>query len=194
MEKLEQIEYNGYKINIYQDENDFNDTPGDWGNNDCFLVHYHRDCWIENKQVEEDDIAQWYRGNKSLEKKWWVFPVAAYIHSGVVLSLGSGRHFPDYNWDVSHVGALLVERKRGLRETKAHKWAEGLIETWNDYLSGNIYGYMIEDYKGNEEGGIWGFYGDYEKSGLIDEAKAEIDDMVLEQQEINKNLQPVEIY
>lgn len=200
---IEQIEYNGYKINIYQDE--FYESPSDWGDNECFLVHYHRDCWITNKLIDEDDIREWYRGSKSLEKEYWVFPVAAYIHGGVSLSLGSGRNFPDYNWDVSHVGAVLVKRNRRLRKKTAYKYAEGIIETWNDYLSGNVYGYMIEDSEGNEEGGCWNYYGDWETSGILDEAKAEINGMIhkriqeairdnKEQLEINENVQPTEAY
>lgn len=35
------------------------------------------------------------------------FPVAAYIHSGIVFSLGSGSHFPDQQWDVVRGAAYL---------------------------------------------------------------------------------------
>lgn len=172
MERVEQIDYKGYKINIYPDEDA--QRPDNCGDDEMFLVHYHRNCQIENKAVTENEIAEWYRGKKTIEKQYWIWPVAAYIHSGIVLSLGSGRHFPDYNWDVSHVGAVLVKRYRGLTEKKARKYAEGLIDEWNDYLSGNVYGYTIEG-EDNEEGGCWGFEGDWETSGIIEEAKAEID-------------------
>ena len=114
LEPIEKIHYNGYYINICQDDSPM--SPDEWLDEN-FLVHYHRDCWIENKAVEKGEIADWYRGeNESIEKKYWIWPVAAYIHGGVSLSIGSGSHFPDYNWDVSHVGAVLVKRRKGLKE------------------------------------------------------------------------------
>jgi len=38
-------------------------------------------------------------------------------------------------------------------------------------LSGNVYGFMIDEL----DESIWGFYGDYQTSGIIDEAKGIID-------------------
>ena len=47
-----------------------------------------------------------------------------------------------------------------------------MIKSWNDYLSGNVYGFIIEDEKGEQLGSCWGFYGDIEDSGIIKEAEA----------------------
>lgn len=196
MDAIETINYKGYKINIYQDDDPLD--PAEWADGSGFLVHYHRDCKIENRYVTREEISDWYNGDNSLEKKYWIFPVSSYIHSGVVLSLGSGRNFPDQRWDVSHVGAVLIKRDRKLRKEKARKWAEGIVEEWNQYLWGEIYGYMIEDEEGEEEGGCWGFYGNYNDSGLISEAKAEVDNMIIQDQEKQEkqtnNLQPIEVY
>ena len=171
---LETHNYKGYSIQIYQSDSD---SPADWCDDERFLVHYHRDCWITNKAVEKDEIAEWYRGNnKSLEKKYWVFQVVAYIHGGVSLSLGSSSHFPDQQWDVSHVGAVLIKRDRKLRSKKVREQAEGLIESWNHYLSGEVYGFNIINPDGDEVDSCNGYYGDIEKSGLMDECRAVIDD------------------
>ena len=74
------------------------------------------------------------------------------------------------------------------------------------YLSGDVYGYQIENSEGDDVClGCWGFYGDYETSDLLIEAKAEIDEEIekrieeclrdsKEQQEINHNVQPLEVY
>ena len=53
-----------------------------------------------------------------------------------------------------------------------------VLEDWNDCLSGNVYGYMIENPDGDEEGGCWGFYGDPEESGLLVQAKDEAEQMI----------------
>jgi len=42
-------EYKGYKINIYQDLND--DSPADWGDDNLFLVAYHRNFSVEGIRV-----------------------------------------------------------------------------------------------------------------------------------------------
>ena len=94
--------------------------------------------------MSEDVLRAWYLNEETeelreIEKEYRIFPVAAYIHSGVVLSLGSGGHFPDRQWDVSHVGAVFVSKEGWDDESKAREAAEALIKTWNEYLSGDVY-------------------------------------------------------
>jgi hypothetical protein len=129
------------------------------------LVHYHRDCWIEAKDVvSKDEIAAWYHGEKiKQEKEYHIFPVAAYIHSGVVLSVGDGGCFPDQRWDVSHVGAILVSKKEFRMRKSALEIAESQIKWWNQYLSGDAYGCIKETYANNKKpldlDSCWGYYG-----------------------------------
>ena len=111
-------------------------------------------------------------------KAFHVFPLEAYIHSGVCLALSREGDFPDRRWDVSQLGAVLVSKKEARTKAKARTIALGLIKTWNDYLSGNVYGFEIEDASGQVIDSCWGFYGDYEaKGGALAEAKSIIDNM-----------------
>ena len=87
-------------------------------------------------------------------KGYHAFPVFAYIHSGVSLSLGKSEYPFTDPWDVSFKGFALI------RQAKGQKMAEGLIESWNAYLSGNVYGYQVVDAMGEEMDSCWGFYGD----------------------------------
>jgi hypothetical protein len=34
-----------------------------------------------------------------------------------------------------------------------------MVETWNQYLSGDVYGFIIEDGEGTDVDSCWGFYG-----------------------------------
>ncbi len=91
-------------------------------------------------------------------EKYWIFGVDAYIHSGVHLSLANTANYPDRQWDVSTTGYILVDKeiysnieldvtiksKYPEEEDKARYYAEGLIETWNSYLSGEVYMYYIQ--------------------------------------------------
>lgn len=42
------------------------------------------------------------------------------------------------------------------------------VAVYNDYLTGNVHGYILKDSEGNEMESCWGFLGDLEKSGLLD--------------------------
>jgi hypothetical protein len=188
MNKIESIEYKGYNINIYSD--DSTDSPAEWDNTN-FLVHYHRDCWIEDKRITESELAGWYNGEKlELEKTFFIFPVSALIHSGVWLSLHNSFAADSGGWDTSHVGAMFISKTEAKTKDGAYKLAGSLLKTWNQYLSGEVYGYMIEDKEGNgdEIGGVWGFYGDWNESGLIESAKDEIDEAIENEAKNGKQL------
>jgi hypothetical protein len=89
-----------------------------------------------------------------------VFPLEAYIHSGVRLYL-SGGCAVDRAWDVSQIGAVLVSRAEWPERDAAEKAAQGLIDTWNCYLSGDVWVLTVTDPEGGEvDGPCGGYYGD----------------------------------
>jgi len=125
---------------LIQDE--FAESPDVWKNDDVFLVHYHRDFWVERKdKIVEEELADLYRGEKiEQEKEYRIFPVSAFIHSGVSLSLGRRGFMGDpVGWDTSHVGACLASRKDFPTDKRAEEACGSLIEEWNEYLSGDVY-------------------------------------------------------
>ena len=164
MDELHSEEKGGLTLKIFQDEDA---RQPDEGDDNLLLVHYHRQFDVRRDPiVKMDDIRAWYRGIRiPAMKKYWIFEVAAYIHSGVVLSL-DGSEFPDQCWDVSHVGAVLAAKSEWRLSKSAGKAAQGLIETWNRYLSGDVYGYSLLDSAGEHVDSCWGIYG-------LDEAKRE---------------------
>ena len=183
METLEKIPYKGYSIHIYQDEN--YQSPDDWGDENIFLVAFHRDFTVERKDFAHELCESITRNGKYEDdsinheakqaiKDYHVFGLEAYIHSGVSLALSKEGNFPDRQWDVSQLGLVFVSKKETRYTAKARKMALSLIKEWNDTLSGNVYGYTIGKDE-DEFGGRWGFSGDYAKSGLLESAKEEID-------------------
>ncbi len=158
----------------------------------CFLVHYHRDFFIENDICPKDVLgyictqnADAYDkdGAEQVERDYFVFAVSAYIHSGVSLSLDDGFRGRlaqgHYQFDVSHCGAVLVKKKEfgtggvkfEISKDKAHDRAAGLVETWNQYLSGDVYCIVCEkldkDKQGIDFDIVGGYYGlDYAKEAL----------------------------
>ena len=181
----QEIDYKGYKIKIVQDEGF--DSPNDWLNDERFLVFEHRDFNIKREGFKPQDIYYYINGaNYPTYKDYYIFQVEAYIHSSVSLSLFNG--IKQCQWDSSVTGFVLI-KKEDTTEEQAKEYAERLIETWNQYLSGEIYGFQIwkEDKCSycdtiTEENidSCYGFYGDPEESGCIDEAKSIIDNLVKE--------------
>lgn len=173
-----------YTIKVYVDETPI--SPDEWGDDGLFLVAFHRDFTIDRKGFELATMqavankGKDENGDKDQEavdilKKYHVFPLEAYIHSGVVLAIAPEGNFPDRQWDVSSLGLVFVAKDEAKTTAQAKKMAQGLIETWNYCLSGQVYGYVVEDEAGEHVGSCWGFIGDSEeclKEG-IDEAKAE---------------------
>lgn len=159
----EVIKYRGREISMCYDTDP--ECPNDWGNDYAFLVSYNRrefctipDGW-ENRHDALCECDGFYRG-------YYVFPVSIYSHSGVALCMGNRG-----GWDFSNGWAFaLVKRDKGswTREA-ACKVALSVIEEWNDYLSGNVYGYISGD------DSCWGYYGDEGYKCAIEDAKACID-------------------
>ncbi|MFA7367872.1 MAG: hypothetical protein WC008_06130 [Bacilli bacterium] len=131
------IFYKGYKIKIRQDEDC--ESPNDWEDENLFLVYDHRQFTVKRKGFEPQDI---YENSLTYEKNYWVLPVEAYIHSGVSLSLFSGTK--QCRWDSSVSGYILASKEEFKDLETAKTATEGLIKTWNQYLSGEIYGFIIE--------------------------------------------------
>lgn len=143
-------------LEISQDEDA--ESPDSWNNTDIFLVYDHRQFYIKREGYNPKDIFEYtsnieqYKGSKF--DNYFIFKVFAYIHSGVSLSLA---HNGDV-WDTSTTGYILVDKndfdfdlqRKSIEELKdksdfdiAKYYAEGLIDTWNTYLSGETYKYSI---------------------------------------------------
>jgi len=168
-EKIYSETYKGMDIEIYQDWN--SDSPQDWGDEEVFLVAFHRDftvgvegfsqevCQLINEKPSDIYDESLRERVKQIKREYHVFGLEAYIHSGVSLSLSHEGNYPDRQWDVSQLGLVFVSKEHCRLHKTARARALGLIETWNDNLSGNVYGYSVGD------DSCWGFYGDYEKEG-----------------------------
>lgn len=176
------INYKGYDIDIKVDE--LAECPDFWGNEDLFLVYDHRDFCIERKGYDPTEIYEHCMENKKwFYEGYYVFPVFAYIHSGVSLSLGNNSYPFNDQWDVSMKGFVLLKRMKGWswQRNKAKKIAPYLITEWNQYLSGDVYYYNVDE--ANESCG--GFYGhDFEENGLLEYARNAIDCYINQQMKV----------
>tara|TARA_R110000868_G_scaffold156695_1_gene383696 strand:- start:7088 stop:7735 length:648 start_codon:yes stop_codon:yes gene_type:complete len=144
--------YKNHRITIEPDENA--DNPDDWGNEEAFLVYEHKQFQVERKGFEPREIFDYIQEEREVidYDDYFIFNVKAYIHSGVSLSLGTEYPFND-RFDVSTTGFVLVKKdllkgssknEEDLTKEEAEKYAQGVIDTWNQYLSGEVYHFKIE--------------------------------------------------
>lgn len=183
--KIETILYRGYKIETFYDIDA--QSPNKWGNDDAFLVYDHRDFWVKRDGFDPQDIwdaMQDKHNQRKLYDGYWVYPLYAYIHSGVSLSLGKNSYPFTCPWDTSMKGFVLIRRDKGTwSEVKARRVALSVVEEWNQYLGGEVYGYNHNA----EAGSCWGFYGDEGMKQMIEEAKGEIDYHIKQEQSKHYN-------
>ena len=157
----EKIIYRGVEIEIYND--DYSESPNDWGNTDCFLVSDYRHLWIQRDGFDVDEL----RECKGFFNGFYVFPVSIYDRSGISVSLGHS-----YGWDYSNgLCFVLVRREKGswTREV-ARERAKKLVDLWDNYICYGAYGFKIKEIDEN----CGGFYQcDYD--AMISEAKSCVD-------------------
>lgn len=118
-----------------------------------------------------------------IEKTHIVLPLYAYVHSGTVFN-HSGF---DCRWDSVQTGYHYIPKATIRKEwkecrtneackKKGEAWMRSALEEWNNYISGNCWGYVIEnlvDGEWVEEHSCWGFIGDPNVNGLADSFSGE---------------------
>lgn len=180
---VEQETYKGHTIEIETDEDPQNPRT-EWDN----LTEIH--CLSRNHYLGEHNHPNTEDFNLMLREAHrqndYMIKVYAYIHSGVALSLESfyGKLPQGHaEFDSGCCGVIIVRRKLYFEEFGGKRWTKKRklhaydickadIETFQAYLSGEVYGYMIDDPRGDS---CWGYYSTEE---AMTEAKSVIDYMV----------------
>lgn len=211
METYKTIEYKNCTINIYHDDSP--ESPADWHDDQIMVLGFNSRYFSVGDQYTQEEIIDAISGGKyedgsrsdsaqDLIKKFWVFELSAYIHSGVALRLGEscGPCGPGHTRyveplqklsredaeDRAAFGVVLISKGEARTKKEASKRAQGIVECWDQYLNGEVYGYQVETPDGETRGNCWGFYGDTGIADIEAEAKAEIDTWSKEEAEKNK--------
>jgi len=132
------------------------ENPNYDNNINMFLVYDHRQFYIKREGFKPIDIYNYLTAITDYEKDnvidysdYHIFTVFAYIHSGVSLSL---QH-QGYKFDTSSTGFILIKKdllqqgagniEKDLNKEEATKFAQSLINEWNIYLYGDVYGFTL---------------------------------------------------
>lgn len=162
MNEIEEYTRNGLTVQINYDDDPEN--PRDWDNVGTMICS-HRNYKLGDEQFNADDYEGWDDLEKHLReerKAVIVLPLALYDHSGISMHIGTGG-----GWDSGQVGFIYVtqedidkEWQGEDRNKQAEKYLEMEVKTYNQYLTGDVYGLVITNPKTDEEiDSCWGFFG-----------------------------------
>lgn len=169
------------------------------------LAGFSAEDLMQDKETSEHTDEAWKEAHKKVSdaanKNAIILPLYLYDHSGITISTGSFS----CPWDSGQVGWIFVTRetlkKEGLSDEtdeKIQKYLEGEVETYDQYLTGDVYGFQLKklvkfEKKNLETGEVeiieeeenidscWGFYGhDFEENGLYDQAGVKREDILEE--------------
>ena len=157
MDCLEQYEHSGIDIQIFQDEH--GDSPREWDNLGT-IAYCSSDYILGDKPMSVEEMQEIAEDDSYL-----CLPVYAYIHGGVTISTGAFS----CPWDSGQCGIIYVakddEQVKQYQKTEgvidshlqAIKCLENEIKTYDQYFTGDVYGYIVAEDQEHES--CWGFYG-----------------------------------
>ncbi len=179
--------HQGHIIKIYHDPDA--ESPREWSKLGTLISWNRRyrlgdghqyDCpeafLRELADVSDQSNLSMDQQRERAERKAVILPVFLYDHSDLAMNT-IGFHCP---WDSGQVGYVYVTLEAVRKEfgakrvtkamrAKAEDILRGEIITYDAYLGGRVYGYVIER-DGEEIDACWGFVGDYE-TGCLPEAR-----------------------
>ena len=176
MKPLEVVEYKGYNIKIYLDEDPENPRTA-WDNFGHMICFHSRYNLGDKHDMSLEDA-------KELEKSKDVIslPLYLYDHSGLTI-----RTYPfSCPWDSGKIGFVYVTKEEVRKEyscklvtkkikEKVINLLRSEVEEYDNYLTGEVYGYRIVDDNEEERDSCWGFFGNEWREMILSDCKQMID-------------------
>jgi hypothetical protein len=157
-----------YKVEVIIDE-DPSDPRGD--DNLGTMVCFHSGYNLGDKhEYRQQDFCGWNELENEIiknENVGVILPLYLYDHSGITMNT-TGFHCP---WDSGQVGFIYISKEKMRYEYSKKRISKQLIkriagylrsevETYDQYLTGDVYGYRITNTETDEEmDSCWGFFG-----------------------------------
>lgn len=166
----------GAKLEIYHDDNPID--PREWDNIGHMICFHRRYNLGDEHDLHESDFDSWEEIEETLRNEYnavVILPLYLYDHSGITMSVGPFA----CGWDSGQVGYIYaskedIEKAYGEYNTETHVLAERTlyaeVEEYDDYLTGNVYGYIAYTWDGDdwiETDSCWGYFRDYKY--IVDE-------------------------
>lgn len=166
---IETEERNGLTIRIFPDYDSENPFRA-WDQLGTFW-HWHRRYDLGSGEIEDCarealEHGGWEGLDKHLRRHHGatqIVPVGMYDHGGITVYEGGRHPFDSMGWDSGTVGVLFdtTEGRRtcGTPDELIRECLLGELKTYDQHLTGDVYGYTIEDQTGAVVDSCWGFFG-----------------------------------
>jgi len=177
-----------YKIEVIQDESPSSPREDDnLGTMVCFHGRYDLG---DKHNYKSGDYNGWDEMEKNIiknENVGVILPLYLYDHSGITMNTTGFS----CGWDSGQVGFIFISKEKMLKEyggkivtqtlkDKVEGYLKSEVETYDQYLTGDVYGYRVSEVKTCSEGheheeeldSCWGYYGQencmLEGVGIVD--------------------------
>ena len=171
------------------------ESPRTWDNLSKMIFFGKHSHLGDKHSINSDDYNGWEELEEAIRKEYNVVileKVYAYSHGGMTIST-SPFSCP---WDSGTLGFVIITKedlkenygwkvitKKRLNEesNRLDKIIEGEVSVLDNYISGEVYGFAIENEEGEVEDTCCGFYGsDIKVNGILDYISGKDRELVLE--------------
>ena len=159
-------------INFKVEQDQDPESPREWDNLGT-MVCSHRRYELGDDQFNPDDYEGWDELKKELVENLnavVVLPLYLYDHSGITMYTDGDTAYRQHEaWDAGQVGFIYVSEEDVIKEygskskknlALAEKVLKAEIETYDQYLRGDIWCVTVEDEDGEVIDSLCGLYGD----------------------------------
>jgi hypothetical protein len=135
-------------VEVIRDEDP--ESPREWSNLGTMVCFHRRYNLGDKHDYKVDDYNSWDEVKAALIEKGakYIAPLYLYDHGGISISIGSfiGKA-PHAEWDSGQVGLIYTTEESiaefGIEADKVESALEHEVDTYNQYLMGEVYGYRI---------------------------------------------------
>jgi hypothetical protein len=173
MYAVETLEHRGLTIRIAPDDDPT--SPRDWDNLGTMVCFHSRHNLGDRHSYRTSDFDE--RTIRQVltddgEEPAVVLPLYLFDHSGISMRTDATafRAFDSAGWDWGCVGFVYVSKAKVRAEyacqriskktlEKATQVLVSEVETYDDFIQGNVYGYIVGDKSDDHLDSCWGYYG-----------------------------------
>lgn len=171
----------GGVLEIHYDESADNPRTA-WDNLTVMAVFHRRYDFGDKVDFSSGDFNGWDEMEEHIRKTYKPLamkPLYMYDHSGITISTSPFG----CRWDSGQIGFVYITQKKldemGIAIKEDETWSEfverlenyidGEVEVEDQYVRGEVYGFVIKNADGEHVDSCWGFYGDdFKENGILD--------------------------
>jgi hypothetical protein len=158
---IERFEVGELTVRIVQDY--YPESPRKWDNLGEMYCWHQRYILGDKHQFSTPDE---FQESDEYKNAAVILPLFLYDHGVISMSCGSFS----CPWDSGQVGYIVISKDKirseyGCRRiskariAKVTEYLKSEVNCYDEYLTGQVYGYIVEDSDGNNLDSCWGFYG-----------------------------------